>query len=179
MRKIGALVAALVLLVVVAVPSQAGNWYVGGGIESVALGKDLDSIDPGSGLTLNFGYRFTPSPIAVDVLWGASFHEDFGEDVIYGRFVIGPKFILISTSSFQPYLTFGLGGHALEYDNVNYDIEGTSFFLGMGFDYQFNPYHSLGVGLRVHSWEGEDNFGFTGDVTTTTLSIVYNYHVVP
>lgn len=181
--KISLATAILALLCSFSIPARGGNWYLGGGLEYVDLGDDLgDVVDSGYGLTLNFGYRFSEW-FALDVLWGGSLHDDIdGDDLTYGRFAVGPLFILNSPAQFQPYLTIGLAGNALEWDDFDIEASGGSLFVGVGFDYYFGQNHSIDVGLRYHTWDADlDVGGFPSidvDATTTTLSILYNYHFV-
>ncbi|MCJ7500669.1 outer membrane beta-barrel protein [bacterium] len=178
--KVGTILLAVLLMA--AAPSIAGTWYIGGGIESVSLGGDLSDVDSGGGLAFNFGYNFSPG-FALDFILGSSAHQDpYGDDLTYGLFSMGAEFIM-GSEPFAPYLTVGLGGHVLDYDNYNTAFEGGSIFFGGGFDYYFTPGHSLDVGLRFHSWSVDVNQGGViwtdvGDASTSVLSIMYNYHFI-
>jgi len=180
MIRLATIILAVVFLTVA--PAAAGTWYIGGGINSVSLGGDLDEVDPGSGLAFNFGYNFSPG-FALDFLLGGSGHEDpYGDTMVYGRFDIGAEFIL-SAGSMAPYFTVGLGGHVLDYDDYNSSFEGNSLYLGGGFDYYITPGHSIDVGLRFHSWsvdvrEGGVIWTDVGDATTSVFTIMYNYHFI-
>jgi hypothetical protein len=112
----------LVLLFAAASPAVASNWYIGGGIESVTLGEDVDFVDNGGGLAFNFGIRFT-SVTALDFTFSSSTHEEAGVDIDYGKFGVGPKFFF-SDGSFQPFATVGIMSHVLDYQNVPYQIDG-------------------------------------------------------
>ena len=180
MKKFNVVLVLLVVLLLAASPAMAGTWYMGGGINSVSLGGDLDKVDSGGGIAFNFGYNFNPT-FALDFLLGSSVHEDpDGYDMSYGRFDMGAEFI-IPSDAFAPYLTVGFGGHGLAYDNYSSGFEGGSIYFGGGFDYYFTPGHSMDVGLRLHSWSVDVNTGgiiYTdaGDATTSVLTIMYNYH---
>lgn len=173
----------MVVMFVCAAPALAGQWYIGGGLNSVSLGEDLDDIDSGEGLTFNFGYYFQPS-FALDFVLGFSDHEDpFGDDITYARFDIGAEFAFGTGSGLSPYLVVGLGSHDMDYDDFSDSFTGTSLFLGGGFDYYITPGHSVDFGLRVHAWEidlesGGFKFLNVGDATTTVLSVMYNYHFI-
>jgi opacity protein-like surface antigen len=183
MKKIQVLGVFLVSVLLMAVPVGAGNWYLGGGLEYVDIGSELgDVVDSGTGLGFNFGYRFTPV-FALDFLLSGSRHDDVDSDSLsYGRFTVAPLFYLVTKGSWQPYLTVGIGGHALDWDDFAIEAEGSSFFGGVGFDYFFNPRHSLDVGLRYHQWDADLSLSGikvgTSDATTTTVNIFYNYHFV-
>ena len=166
-----------VFLVLAASPAVAGNWYLGGGLESVSIEIDGDdSVDDGGGLTLSFGYQFAPT-LALDFLWGASGHEDFlGGDVAYGRLLFGPKFILVASEQFKPYATIGIISNALDFDFFD-TITGTGLYFGIGADYFIDSRNSIGLGIRGSSWTGEDS-AFEYDMDTSIVSIVYNYHFI-
>ena len=183
MKKWHSLVVLAALVVFCAVPAQAGQWYVGGGINTVDLGKDFSDIDSGQGLTFNFGYYFQPT-FALDFVLGFSGHEDpEGDDFLYSRFDIGAEFAFATGSGLSPYLVVGLGSHTMDYDLFTDSFTGTSLFLGGGFDYYITPGHSVDFGLRIHAWEIDlESGGFkylnVGDATTTVLSVMYNYHFI-
>lgn len=181
MRDRCLVLAAVLFLVLAASPAIAGQWYIGGGLNTVDLGRDLDDVDPGSGLTFNFGYYFQPT-FALDFVLGFSAHEDpFGDDITYGRFDIGAEFFFAPGAPAVPYLVVGLGSHVMDYDDYATSFTGGSLFFGGGFDYYLTPGHSIDVGLRVHAWEIDVESGGVvwtgvGDATTTVLSVMYNYH---
>ncbi|MDF1536202.1 MAG: outer membrane beta-barrel protein [bacterium] len=183
MRKVRFVSILSAVLLLAASPAMAGTWYIGGGINSVSLGGDLDDVDSGSGFAFNFGYNFNPT-FALDFLLGGSGHEDpDGFNMGYGRFDIGAEFIMDTGGPFAPYMTVGLGSHVLDYDDYNTSLQGGSLYFGGGFDYYFTPGHSLDVGLRFHSWSVDVNQGGViwtdvGDATTTVLTIMYNYHFI-
>ncbi len=154
--------------------AAASTWYIGGGIESVTLGEDVDFVDNGSGLVFNFGVRFT-NVTALDFTLSTSNHEEAGLNIDYGRFGVGPKFFF-STGSFQPFATVGIMSHVLDYKNVPYQIDGAGLFLGIGGDAYFDPNNSLGFTLISAAWDAEDNLGLSGDGETGIFRIVYNYH---
>jgi len=183
MKKCPLMVLVAVISLAFAVPVQAGQWYAGGGLNSVSLGQDLDEVDTGQGLTLNFGYYFQPT-FALDFVLGFSDHQDpFGDDITYTRFDIGAEFAFGTVPGLSPYLVVGIGSHAMDYDDYPDSFTGTSLFLGGGFDYYITPGHSLDVGLRVHAWDidvesGSVIFTNVGDATTTVVSVMYNYHFI-
>jgi hypothetical protein len=175
--KVGTIL--VVVLLLVAAPAMAGNWYIGGGLESVAVEiEGSNFIDDGSGFTFSFGYQYTPS-LALDFLWGASNHTEngLGGDVGYGRLVIAPKFILTASEQFKPYATIGLISNAILFEMPIDDITGVGLFLGFGADFFINPGHSIGIGFRGSSWTGEDSV-FKYDMDTSVMSVVYNYHFI-
>lgn len=152
----------------------AAGWYLGGGVESVSFEDDLEGVDDGNGLVFSFGYRFT-SLLAFDGLWGASIHDESaaGGEVAHGNLLLGLK-LLFSEKQFQPYLTGGLSSHAADFDFFE-EIDGRGFYWGLGADIYAADKHSIGIGYRSSSWDGEDSV-FDYDVTTQILTIVYNYH---
>jgi hypothetical protein len=154
--------------------ASAGNWYLGGGIDSVSLDEDTEFVDNGAGLVIDFGYRFT-SVTALDITFASSSHEDGGLDLTYGRFSLGPKFFF-TDGRFQPFFTVGIMGHAMDYDDINYEIEGGGFFIGFGSDIYFDDFNSLGVMVIGSTWDAEDSIGLDGTGETNILRIVYNYH---
>ena len=171
------------LFLLAATPVLAGQWYVGGGINTVNMGEDLDDVKSGQGLTLNFGYYFQPS-FALDFVLGFSGHEDpFGDTLSYSRFDIGAQFAFGTGGGFSPYLGAGIGSHQMDYDDYVDSFTGTSFFIGGGFDYYITPGHSVDFGVRIHAWDidvesGSVIYPNVGDATTTVLSVMYNYHFI-
>jgi len=155
-------------------PVQAGNWYLGGGIESAVPGEDVDFVDAGSGLVFNFGYRFT-RVTALDITLSGSAHEEAGIDIDYSRLGVGPKFFF-SDGGFQPFVAVGIMSHVMDYQAAPYQIDGGGLYIGFGFDAYFNDSNSLGVSLISATWDAEDNFGGTGDGQTGIFRVVYNYH---
>ena len=174
MRKIKLTLVLIAIVLFAASPAMAGSWYIGGGLDFVSVGDELNSIDSGVGLVFDFGYRFSPN-MALDMSLSSSAHEEVGYDIDYGRFSIGPKFIF-PTESFDPFVTVGLMSHVIDYELINYEIDGAGIFLGFGIDMYFAPTSSLTISYVTTSWEGEDNFGFTGDVQTGILRGAYVYH---
>jgi len=167
-------VAVVSLMLCVPGAAWAGNWYLGGGLDFVSLGEDVDFVDSGAGLVIDFGYRFT-RVTALDITFGSSVHEEEGWDITYGRFSVGPKFFF-TDGKFQPFFTVGIMGHALEYDDVNYDIEGSGLFLGFGMDAYLDDSNSIGLEIITGGWDAENNFGLEGDGETSIFRIVYKYH---
>ena len=160
-------------LVVMVAPAAAEGWFLGGGLETVSLGDDLDTVDDGSGFTFSFGYRSSPK-FELDILWGASLHDvQLGGEAGYGRFLIGGKLIFLDPASLQPYLTAGLASHAITFDLFE-DITGTGLYIGAGVDIYVNPNNRISVGIRNSKWEGEDSV-FKYDADTGIVTIVYNY----
>ena len=181
MKKLHWMVLLTVLALSCAVPAQAGQWYIGGGLNTVDTGEDFDDMESGQGLTFNFGYYFQPS-FALDFVLGFSDHEDpFGDSLSYSRFDIGALFAFGSVTGFSPYLGVGLGSHRMDYDYYIDSFTGMSFFLTGGFDYYITPGHSVDFGIRIHAWDIDVESGAViypnvGDATTTVLSVMYNYH---
>ena len=174
MKKLGFFFVLSVLFLGFSNQAAASNWYIGGGIEAVSLGEDVDFVDEGGGLAFNFGIRFT-SVIALDFTFGFSSHEEAGFDIDYGRFGVGPKFFF-SDSSFQPFATVGIMSHLLDYESVPLEIDGGGLYLGIGCDAYFDPNNSLGFSLISAYWDAEGNFGGSGDGQTGIFRVVYNYH---
>ena len=162
-------------LCLAATPLWAKGWFIGGGIESVSFGEDLEDIDTGGGFAFSFGYKFS-SLFALDFLWGGSIHDDNlgGGQAAQGNFLAGAKFSFNDPSNFQPYLTAGLSSHAVDFDFFE-QIDGSGIFFGVGADIFFTPSHALNIGIRSSSWTGEDSV-FEYDVTTSIFSVAYNYH---
>ena len=181
MKKLHVFTILVILAVACAAPVQAGQWYVGGGINTVNMGGDLGDVKSGQGLTLNFGYYFQPI-LALDFVLGFSDHEDpFGDTISYSRFDIGAQFAFGSPYGLSPYLGVGIGSHRMDYDDYVDSFTGASFFLSGGFDYYITPGHSVDFGVRVHAWDidvesGSVIYPNVGDATTTVLSVMYNYH---
>jgi len=176
MRKILILVTLVTIsIALVAAPAWAEGWYIGGGIESVSFGDDLDTVDTGLGFAFSFGYKFSPL-LAIDVLWGGTAHDEnvLGGSVTHGSFLVGAKFSFNDPNDFQPYLTAGLSSHAVVFDFFQ-DIDGTGIYLGGGADIFFNKNQAISIGIRNSSWDGEDSV-FKYDVTTSIFSVVYNYY---
>jgi hypothetical protein len=177
MRVLKVVTTLVAVVIFAAAPAMAGTWYIGGGLETVTLEiEGTDIVDDGSGFTLSFGYQYTPT-LALDFLWGASSHSDvLNGDVAYGRFVIGPKFILAASEQFKPYATIGLISNAVNFQLFD-DITGAGLYFGFGADFFINPGHSIGVGFRGSSWTGEDSL-YKYDMDTSVMSVVYNYHFI-
>jgi hypothetical protein len=170
----------LVLLMMVATaffaaPTWALGWYIGGGIESVSFGEDLEDIDTGGGFAFSFGYEFS-TLFALDFLWGGTIHDEnlAGGEAAHGNFLVGAKFSFSDPNSFQPYLTAGLSSHVVDFDFFQ-EIDGSGIFIGAGADIFFSNNQAINIGIRSSSWTGEDSV-FEYDVDTGIFSIVYNYY---
>jgi opacity protein-like surface antigen len=165
----------VIILTFAAAPAWAKGWYIGGGLEVVSFGDDLDFLDTGAGFGFSFGYKFSPL-FALDFLWGGTLHdEDFAVfEAAHGSFLAGAKFSFNDPNSFQPYLTAGISSHAVDFEFFE-TVDGTGIFLGAGADIFINENHAINVGIRSSSWTGEDSV-FEYDVTTGIFSVVYNYH---
>jgi outer membrane protein W len=185
MKKLHVFAMLIILAMACAAPVQAGQWYVGGGINTVNINEDIDiaglDFKSGQGLTLNFGYYFQPA-FSLDFVLGFSDHKDQdGDTVSYSRFDMGAQFAFGSADGFSPYLGVGIGSHQIDYDDYVDSFTGTSFFLSGGFDYYITPGHSVDFGVRIHAWDADLEIGPVtyhniGDATTTVLSVMYNYH---
>ncbi|MFV2081567.1 MAG: outer membrane beta-barrel protein [bacterium] len=164
-----------IALALIAAPAWSEGWYVGGGIESVSFGDDLENVDSGRGFTFSFGYKFSPL-LALDFLWGATLHDENlgGGTAAHGSFLAGGKLSFNDQNDFRPYVTAGLSSHAVDFDFFQ-QITGSGIYLGAGADIFLNKNQAINIGIRSSSWTGEDSF-FNYDVTTSIFSVVYNYY---
>ena len=154
--------------------SQAGNWYVGGGLQGVSFEDDLEAIDSAVGITFSGGYR-SDELISAELLAGSSYHEDafLGEDVEQFSIMGGAK-ISFGSDSFQPFVSAGISLNVVDIDHFD-EITGAGLYWGIGADIFVADQHAINVGFRSNSWDGEnDDFDF--DVKTETLTIAYNFH---
>lgn len=164
----------LLLIAGLTPPSQAGNWYVGGGLQGVSFKDDLDAIDNAVGITFSGGYR-SDELISAELLAGSSYHEDAfqGEDVEHFSVLGGAK-ISFGSDAFQPFVSAGISLNLVDIDHFD-EITGAGFYWGIGADIFVAERHAINVGYRSNSWDGEnDDYDF--DVKTETLTIAYNYH---
>ena len=177
MRKIlHSMLAGTFLLACVTPASEAGNWYVGGGLQGVSFDKDLDDIDNEVGLTFSGGYH-SDGLISGELLAGGSYHEDGyeDEDVEHFSVMLGAK-IPIGKDSFRPFVSGGISLNVVDIDHVD-EITGAGFYWGIGADIFVAERHAINVGYRSNTWDGEnDDDDF--DVRTNTLTVAYTYHFI-
>ena len=163
-------------LTLVASPVWAKGWYLGGEFQLTSLGDSIvEDIETGYGFALDFGYRLSPK-LALDFLWGVSFHNEGSNDIEYMRFLGGGKLILCEPEPWQCYLTLGLESHLI-FRNILNDIDGSGYYVGLGGDYYLSEKASLDIRLTHSMWTGEEDFTSTSeDLTTDTLSVSYKYY---
>jgi opacity protein-like surface antigen len=155
-------------------PSQAGNWYVGGGLQGVSFEKDLDEIDDAAGITFSGGYH-SDGLISGELLAGSSYREDGyqNEDVEQFSVLLGAK-IPFGEDSFRPFVSAGISLNVVDVDSFD-EITGAGFYWGVGADIFVADRHAINIGYRSNTWDGEnDNYDF--DVRTETLTVAYTYH---
>ena len=155
-------------------PSQAGNWYVGGGLQGVSFEDDLEVIDSAVGTTFSGGYH-SDGLISAELLAGSSYHEDafLGEDVEHYSVLGGAK-ISFGSDLFKPFVSAGISLNLVDIDHYD-EITGVGFYWGVGGDIFVAERHAINVGYRSNKWDGEsDDYDF--DVKTETLTIAYTYH---
>lgn len=158
-------------------PRAYGNWFLGGGLEHVALEDDLDDFESAVGFTLASGFRVTPS-FALDFTLTVSSHDEdvFGIEGDYSRLDVGAKFIFAEAAPVQPFAVLGISSHYLDLQFFD-DIDGTGLFLGAGFEGFLNPASSVGFVVKNHWWDGEDVFaGGDYDVQTQSISVYFHYY---
>lgn len=154
--------------------SQAGNWYVGGGLQGVSFEDDLEAIDSAVGLTFSGGYH-SDGLISAELLAGSSYHEDafLDEDVEHYSVLGGAKFSF-GSDLFKPFVSAGISLNLVDIDHYD-EITGAGFYWGVGGDIFVADRHAINIGYRSNTWDGEnDDYDF--DVKTETLTIAYTYH---
>jgi opacity protein-like surface antigen len=164
----------LFLIACVTTPSQAGNWYVGGGLQGVSFGKDLDDIDSAAGITFSGGYH-SDGLISGELLVGSSYHDDAieDEDVEHFSVLVGAK-IPFGDDAFRPFISGGISLNLVDIDHFD-EITGAGFYWGVGADIFVADRHAINIGYRNNTWDGEnDDYDF--DVRTETLTIAYTFH---
>lgn len=164
----------LLLVACLAPPAQAGNWYVGGGLQGVAFEEDLDEIDSAVGVTFSGGYH-SDGLISGELLVGSSYHDDAiqGEDVEHFNALVGAK-IPFGNDVFRPFVSAGISLNVVDIDHVD-EITGAGFYWGIGADIFVAAQHAINIGYRSNTWDGEnDDYNF--DVRTETLTIAYAFH---
>ena len=163
-------------LTLAASPAWAKGWYLGGEFQLTSLGDSIvEDIETGYGFALDFGYRLSPK-LALDFLWGISFHDEGSNDVEYMRFLGGGKLVVFEPEPWQCYLTLGLESHLI-FRSILDDIDGSGFYVGLGGDYYLSDNTSIDVSLKHSMWEGNIDIPSTSeDVTTDTLSVSYKYY---
>lgn len=163
----------LVLLVAVAAPMKAHGLYLGGGLQSVSIGADLDKwadFESKIGFNLNFGIQFKPS-YALDIHIGYAEPEEnmtWNTVTEYTWFEIGPKFTFGVETGIQPSVTFGLGSYNLDV-NVQ-EFEGTGAFFGFGIEEVVGQKHSVGFFVRYSYWIDDPL-----DVSSLGMLLNYSY----
>jgi opacity protein-like surface antigen len=164
----------LFLIACLAPPSQAGNWYVGGGLQGVSFEDDLEAIDSAVGITFSGGYH-SDGLISAELLAGGSYHEDAFQDEDVEQFsIMGGAKISFGSDLFQPFVSAGISLNVVDIDHFD-EITGAGLYWGIGADIFVADQHAINIGFRSNSWDGEnDDFDF--DVRTETLTIAYNFH---
>jgi hypothetical protein len=157
-------------------PSQAANWYVGGGLQGVSFEDDLEAIDSAVGLTFSGGYH-SDGLISAELLAGSSYHEDAFQDEDVDHFsILGGAKISFGDDSFQPFISSGISLNLVDIDHFD-EITGAGFYWGIGADIFVAVRHAINIGYRSNSWDGEtDDDDF--DVKTETLTIAYTFHFI-
>ena len=160
--------------------------YIGGFFQPVVVPEDdLDFIDGDIGWGFTMGYAPTIFPeflgaIGFEFSFEFSEHEDpsVNDTVDYTRLLLGFKVIDTMHEEIQPYFTFGLGFHDVDYDSIDYNIDGVGGYFGGGIDFFLDPVFSIGIDLKVHAWSGEDNSDppAPGDGFTPTVGITFLAH---
>lgn len=154
---------------------RAGNWYVGIGLQDVALEDDFEELPRGLGAVFLLGYRVSRW-YAWDIAWGGSNHDpEPGREETRQTNLFGGIKLLFSERQVQPYVTAGLSWNAVDVD-PNEEVIGFGAYAGLGADVFFAARHAVGAGWRRSVWRGEDDSNNEFDVTTDVFSIAYSYH---
>jgi len=176
--------------------AQAGAWRLGGGLQWVEFGDDLDLVDEGFGVIFSAAYQYNDI-FSLDFQLGSSAHETVIDDDdddyyfyddddyyfyddddynFYGYVMIGGKFSF-SPGKVQPYVTVGISLHSIDFDKFD-TVSGEGTYWGIGADVLITPNHAINVSYRESDWDGEnDNFDF--DVNNSYLAVAYNYRFSP
>ncbi len=168
--RIPVLVMAISLLLVL--PVHAQGWYMDAALEVVDLGQDLSDVSMGLGLALDFGLDFH-NGFALNLGVGSSAHREDGFDTTYTRFWVGPRVTFVASGGVMPYLEAGIMSHLVDWDLLFYDIDGTGLYVSGGVLWPMYSGGSLGGYIKYSSWDGEDNLGNFGDVSTTVIGVGY------
>ncbi len=170
-----AFLAALAAVLALALPSTspAQGWYIGGGLENVRLGGDLNGITDHPGFALDFGLRMSPF-VALDCVTGSSIHDASGVGLTYSHLTLGPKFSFPNPSTVRPYVTAGLAWHEIVFDSTYLDMSGWGYFAGAGVEGHIAPMMTLGLDARWHAWDGESG-GTRYDNESVIWSLLLNF----
>jgi opacity protein-like surface antigen len=118
--------------------------------------------DEGSGIHLEFGYRFNPV-FSLELSMGGAAHDtsDPRIDATLAMVQIFAKYRFAPGLDFRPYIKGGLGGYGLRLkeQDVEARIEGSGLAFGGGFDYFFTPHFSLGMDI-THNVINYKEFNF-------------------
>jgi opacity protein-like surface antigen len=169
--------------------AQAGAWHLGGGVQWVEFGDDLDLVDEGFGVIFSAAYQQNDI-FSLDIQLGSSAHEtviddddyddyDFYDDDdynFYGYAMIGGK-LSFSPGKVQPYVTVGISFHSIDFDEFD-TVSGEGAYWGIGADFLITPNHAINASYRESDWDGEDDI-FDYDVNNSYLGIAYNYRFSP
>jgi len=154
-------------------PAHAQSWYMGTSLEAVDLGQDLSDVSTGIGLALDFGLDFH-NGFQLNLGIASSGHDQGGYDATYSRFSLGPR-IVFDAGGVLPYLEAGFMSHHVSWDYLPYDIDGNGLYAGGGLWWPMMSGNRLGCYFKLSSWDGQDNYGNYGNVTTTVLGVSYTF----
>jgi opacity protein-like surface antigen len=175
-KNLGSILPGMLLIAGITPPLQAGNWYVGGGLQGVSFEDDFDEIDSGAGITFSGGYH-SDELISAELLAGSSYHEDAFRDEDVDQFsIMGGAKISFGDESFKPFVSAGISLNVVDIDHYD-DITGAGFYWGVGADIFVAEQHAINVGYRSNKWDGEsDDDDIDFDVETNTLTVAYTFH---
>ena len=158
--------------------------YFGGIFHPVVIPEDdLDFLESDIGWGFVVGYAPASYPeflgaIGIEFAFEFSEHndKDFNDTADYTQLLVGFKAIDTTIDQIQPYVTFGLGFYDVTYDKLDYDIDGVGGYFGGGIDFFIDSTFSVGIDLKLHSWEGDDNFGVPGSVFSPSVGLMFLAH---
>jgi len=139
--------------------------YVGGVFHALVIPEDdMDFLENGVGWGFTIGYApldFTEfmGALGLEFTFEFSEHDDdeANDTAKYTRLLFGFKAADTSHDDVQPYFTAGVSFHDIDYDNMDYNIDGFGGYFGAGMDFYVHPTFSIGVDIKIHAWSGEDN----------------------
>lgn len=135
----------LILLTALSVlPAQAGNLYLGLGLQGSRALDRSDIEGDGGGAELTLGYFFSPN-FALEL---AGFISEFQNDRVEG--ILGAASVNARLSPFpkerlQPYLKAGVGAYFLEENYTDSGLAGPGANLGVGTELFLAPGLSIGA----------------------------------
>jgi opacity protein-like surface antigen len=171
-------------------PAQAGDLYLGLGVQGSRALETSDIVGKGGGAELTLGYFFNPRWALELTGLLSDFHNRDVEGSL-GGVSLNARFSPLPYERLQPYLKAGIGAYFLQEDHADSGIAGPGANVGGGFEFFLVPGLSIGA---EGTWRfitytdeyvdngcgycGPDYFDLPNDLDGTTFSggVNVTYH---